>query len=246
MADIITQPTPLSINTHMPMTEADAACSPLLRLLQLVSPALPVGAYAYSQGMEYAVHAGWIHDEDTARDWIGELLAHSVSSLDAPVLIRLYDAWERDHRVELHYWSRLLYASRESAELQAEDRALASAMMRLLADLGIPEAKTSIEYAAVTYAALFALAARRWQVPVGEAVQGYLWAWAENQVAVALKLVPLGQTAGQRILLQIGCQIPALAQQAMMITDEEIGQLSHGLAMASAWHETQYTRLFRS
>lgn len=244
MVGIITQRMRLSTDTRM--TEAAVACAPLLRLLQLVSPALPVGAYAYSQGMEFAVQAGWMGDENTAREWICALLAHSVGRLDAPVLVRLHGAWDRDDQAGVNYWSRFLYASRESAELQAEDRALAIAMMRLLADLDIPEAKTSIERGSMTYAALFALAASRWRIPVTEAVQGYLWAWAENQVAAAIKLVPLGQTAGQRILLQLGRQIPAWMQQAMMMADDEIGQLTHGLAMASAWHETQYTRLFRS
>lgn len=228
------------------MADAIAASGSLLRLLQLVSPTLPVGAYAYSQGMEYAVQAEWINDEASAGAWISDLLAHSISALDAPVLFRLHAAWQADDARSLRYWNRFLYASRESAELQAEDHVLARALIRLLSDLNMPQAGDYAERTDATYATLFALAATQWGIPATDAVQGYLWSWSENQVAAAIKLVPLGQTAGQRILLHIGGMLPGLVQRAAQLDDDDIGQVTHGLAMASAWHETQYSRLFRS
>lgn len=218
----------------------------LLRLLQLVSPALPVGAYAYSQGMEQAVQLHWISNEAQAADWIEGLLENGLAHLDAPVLWRLHAAWSAGDAERIDYWNRFLYACRESAELQAEDRTLARALTRLLVDLGVDRARPFAQRDAVTFAALFALAAVHWAIPAVQCVQGYLWSWAENQVAAAIKLVPLGQTAGQRILLRLGERIPALAQQAAAIEDEDIGQVLQGQAMASAWHEEQYSRLFRS
>ena len=218
----------------------------LLRLLQLVSPALPVGAYAYSQGMEQAVQLGWVGTEAQATDWIEGVLSNGLARLDAPVLARLQAAWLSGDTAAVEYWNGFLYACRESAELQAEDRTLARALVRLLHDLGVAQARRFADRDRITFAALFALAATRWNIPAAQCVQGYLWAWSENQVAAAIKLVPLGQTAGQRILLRLGERIPELARAALEMADDDIGQVMQAQAMASAWHETQYSRLFRS
>jgi len=225
------------------IAQADLA---LLRLLQLVSPTLPVGAYAYSQGMEQAIQLEWIGNEAQAADWIEGVLENGLARLDAPVLLRLHAAWSEADHAQVEYWNRFLYACRESAELQAEDRTLARALTRLLIDLGVAEAKPFAAQERSTFAALFALAAAHWKIPAAQCVQGYLWSWTENQVAAAIKLIPLGQTAGQRILLRLGARIPHLAEAALALEDDDIGQVMQGLAMASAWHETQYSRLFRS
>jgi urease accessory protein len=217
-----------------------------LRLLQLASPALPVGAYAYSQGLESAVELGWVHDETSARDWILGLLAHSQARLDALVLIRLHGAWQRDDTEAVQHWTRWLYASRESFELQQEDRHLGQNLARLLVDLDLPEAAPWRGAERVCFATLFALAAARWGIAPRDAISGYLWTWTENQVMAATKLVPLGQTAGQRIL---GAAIPVIehtTEQALELPDDELGFSAPGLALAAARHETQYSRLFRS
>jgi len=112
----------------------------ILRLLQLCSPALPTGAFAYSQGLEFAVSAGWVNDERSASDWIQGLLKNSLANLDVPVLFRLHQAWSTNDIKNVHYWNDFLYASRDSAEFQAEERQLAQALARLLIDLGILEA----------------------------------------------------------------------------------------------------------
>jgi len=227
---------------------ATEACADLalLRHMQLVSPALPVGAYAYSQGLEQPVHLEWITNEAQAAEWIAGVLENGLARIDAPVLVRLHAAWSAQDLEQVAYWNQFLHACRESAELQAEDRTLARALTRLLVDLGVTEAKPFAAQERSTFATLFALAAVQWKIPVVHCVQGYLWSWAENQVAAAIKLVPLGQTAGQRILLRLGERIPQLARQALTFDDDDIGQVMQGLAMASAWHETQYSRLFRS
>ncbi|NOY45877.1 MAG: urease accessory protein UreF [Deltaproteobacteria bacterium] len=218
----------------------------LLRLLQLTSPALPVGAYAYSQGLEWAVSAGWVKTESDASDWILGLLTRSLSRVDVPVLARMYGAWTEPDPSSVSYWSRVLHANRETHELQAEEQALGGALARLLTLLGIGEAESWIADPHVTFATLFSLAAVRWEIPMADAVAGYLWGWTSNQVGAAVKLVPLGQTAGQRILCCAVEAIPEAARVGLALGDDEIGALLPGVAMASALHETQYSRLFRS
>lgn len=220
--------------------------SALLRLMQLVSPALPVGAYAYSQGMEYAVDAAWLRDEEAVTAWILGLLQHLLGRVDVPVLVRLHRAWMANDEEALLYWSGYLRACRESRELQEEDSQLGRALARLLRDLNMAEAAPWIEHPDAGFAVLFALAAARWRVPVKAAAQGYLWSWAENQVAAAIKLVPLGQTAGQRILSLASASIPAAVTRGLVLRDEQIGFVAQRLAMGSALHEHQYSRLFRS
>jgi urease accessory protein len=218
----------------------------LLRLLQLASPTLPVGAYAYSQGLEWAVDSGWVYDEASAADWIGGVLSAGPAQLEVPVLARLYRAWENDDLAQVHHWSRTLDAARESGELQAEAHQLGESLAVLLTQLGVEAAQPwkEVEYAG--FPTLFALAAVHYRVPLPETALGFLWAWCENQVAAAIKLVPLGQTAGQRILSLLIGQLPAAAERGLALSDNEIGMLAPRLAIGSARHETQYTRLFRS
>jgi urease accessory protein len=218
----------------------------LLRLLQLASPTLPVGAYAYSQGLEWAVESAWVRDERTAADWIGGVLGAGPAQLEVPVLARLYRAWETNNLERVHYWSRTLDAARESGELQAEARQLGESLAVLLTQLGVDAAQPwkEVEYAG--FPTLFALAAVTYRVPLPEAALGFLWAWCENQVAAAIKLVPLGQAAGQRILSTLIEQLPEVVERGLALADNEIGALTPRLVIGSARHETQYTRLFRS
>ena len=217
-----------------------------LRLLQLTSPALPVGAYAYSQGLEQAIEAGWVTNAEQLQDWVGGLMQHTLCSLDVPVLLRLHAAWCAQDQAAVRHWNAWLHACRESAELQAEDRQLGSALARLLADLGIEEARPWLADSQATYATLFALAAARWHIDANDMALGYLWSWCENQITAALKLMSLGQTAGQRILSALIERLPAALQHAEACADADIGQLAPAQAIASARHETQYSRLFRS
>jgi len=218
----------------------------LLRLLQLASPMLPVGAYAYSQGLEWAVESGWVHDETSAQTWISGVLGQGPSRLDVPVLSRLYRAWAENDLAQVHHWSRVLDAARESAELQAEARQMGESLAVLLDQLGVVEARPWKEIVYTGFPTLFALASVHFHVPLPEAALGYLWAWCENQVAAAIKLVPLGQAAGQRILSALIGQLPAAAESGLALPDDEIGVLAPRLAIGSGRHETQYTRLFRS
>jgi len=217
-----------------------------LRLWQLISPALPVGAYAYSQGLEYAVTGGWVADEASALEWIEGGAGCSIVTLDLPVMQRMYRAWQADDEAKVIYWSCFLAASRESSEILAEDNQLGKSLARLLGDLEVGQAEAWRFKQAVNFPAMFALATTHWQIDLQQALAAYLWAWCENQVAAAIKLVPLGQTAGQRLLSALILRIPTWVEQAMAIEEDDIGVLCPGVAIASARHETQYSRLFRS
>ena len=199
----------------------------LARLLQLASPALPVGAYSYSQGLEAAVEAGVVHDAASAERWIGDVLELSVGAMEASLLWRMLNGEDCNE---------LFLASRETAELRAETLQMGGSLALLLKDLNAGEATGS-------YPAVYAFAARRWDIAPEDALVAYLWSWLENQVMAALKAVPLGQTDGQRILLSLGSRLEGLADEAK---SRHPSNLAPGLAFLSARHETQYSRLFRS
>jgi urease accessory protein len=244
--------TPTDMGTAMstesaPRAAALEAVSPaLLRLMQLVSPALPVGAYAYSHGLEWAVGAGWVTDEAGVGRWVGGLLAQVWGRVDVPVLVRLRDALEAGDSAAARRWATFLAASRESAELQAEDRAMGQSLARLLADLGIAEAAPWAHDPACALPLPWALASLHWRIAPLASAAGLLWTYVEHQVSAAVKLVPLGQTAGQRLLGSLGERIPAAVTAGLALPEAEIGAAAPGLAIASAQHETQYSRLFRS
>jgi urease accessory protein len=211
------------------------------KLWQLISPTLPVGAYSYSQALEQVHADGIVHDAPSALAWLHDVLTLGVARLDLPMLLRVYRAWSERDALAVRRWSRLLEARRETAELRFEDLAMGTALAQLLTNLGaeVPERR-------LPFASAFAIAAVAWSIPADDACAGYAWAWCEAQVAAAVKLVPLGHTAGQRTLLALGLEIPAVLETAAACRDDEIGVGLPGLAIASALHETQYTRLFRS
>ncbi len=218
----------------------------LLRLLQLVSPGLPIGMYSYSQGLERAVEDGWIHNAEQTANWLQGLLQNGLSKVDLPILARIYDAWRQHDSSAIEHWSQILIACRETAELRAEDRQTGQALARLLINLEFPEALEWVKRADATLVTLFALAAARWEINKADAMAGYLWGWLENQVLCAVKLVPLGQVAGQKLLITLAGELPALVDRALSMRDDEIGGSCFGLALTSSRHEMQYSRLFRS
>jgi len=205
------------------------------RLLQLASPALPVGAYSYSSGLEAAIEAGLVSDAASAERWIGDVLAYSVARMEAPLMLRMI---ERPDPA----WNELFLASRETAELRAETVQMGYSLNRLLPELGVE----ALHYEEPSFPAVFAHAVRSWQLGARDALLAYLWAWLENQVMAALKAVPLGQTDGQKILLALGARLEALAAGAAAMGDDDLGNFAPRLAILSSRHETQYSRLFRS
>ena len=217
-----------------------------VRLLQLASPALPVGAYSYSQGLEAAVEAGIVRDAATASRWIGDVFALSVLGMEAPLLLRLVAAWESGDEAAVRRWNDELVASRETAELRAETLQMGYSLRRLVCELGVEGASSLESFEELAYPTAFAFAVAAWRIDAREALAAYLFAWIENQVLAAVKTVPLGQTQGQRILLELAQRIAPAAESAAAMGDDELSNLAPGLALASARHETQYSRIFRS
>ena len=214
--------------------------------MQLTSPSLPIGGYSYSQGLEFAISSGWVHDATTASDWIHGLLKKTIINLDLPVLKKFYEAWEKSDVEMIGYWNDFLFANRDAFELQEEDRQLGKALARLLVDLGLEEAKPFLNSPYGGFLTLYSLAAVRWNISLNDAAKGFLWMWAENKVLCAIKLVPLGQTDGQKILSAVIEIISHEVVKGLDLPEEDIGYTAPGQGIASALHETQYTRLFRS
>jgi urease accessory protein len=224
--------------THTITTNAATTMSTnLVRLLQLASPTLPVGAYSYSQGLEAAIEAGVVTDASSAEQWIGDLLELSMSRMEVPLLFRMISNPDDIEALNL-----LLLANRETAELRAETVQMGYSLNRLLPSLGVE----ALAIEEPSFPAAFAAAVNAWQIDTHEALQAYLWSWLENQVMAALKAVPLGQTDGQRMLLSLANRIPDIVSQALAMRDEDIGSFAPGFAILSSKHETQYSRLFRS
>ena len=219
---------------------------PLLRLLQLVSPTLPTGAFSYSQGLEWAVEAQWVHDEPSLHDWLGDVLEQSISFVDLPILKRMYEAVSGGRFSELEQTCSLLLACRETAELRLEEQTRGRALATLLQSLGLVESGRRYHIIRQSQLAGFALAAVLWAIPLRDAALGYTWSWLENQVITGIKIIPLGQTDGQRLLLHLSTDIPLHVDRGLNIGDMEIGSSCPALALACSRHENQYTRLYRS
>jgi urease accessory protein len=223
-----------------------ASDTALLRLLQLCSGTLPIGGFTYSQGIEWAVECGWVRDEASLRDWLADLIDSSLAEQEIPLLARLYAACESDDAESLRYWSEWLVSSRETRELRAEERQRGRALASLLVELEVPKAAEWRNTLASCQTAGFALAAQRWGIPLEQAAQGFAWAWLENLALAGVKLIPLGQTAGQRLLRDLSGPASEAAAHGLQLADNDIGASAPALAIASSLHETQYTRLFRS
>jgi urease accessory protein len=226
------------------MTER--AALPLARLLQLASPTLPVGAFSYSQGLESAVEAGLVHDRASAERWMGDVAALSIASWELPVLARLMAAWRDSDCADAARWNARFLASRESAELRAETVQMGYSLASLLRQLEVQghAALDTVEEPA--FPAAFALAATAWSIQPRDAMTAYLWSWIENAAMAAVKCVPLGQTDAQRMLLALGARLDAHVTEALALDDDSMSNGMPHLALLSARHETQYSRLFRS
>lgn len=230
------------VDAGLSVPPAEARLRPLLALLQLASPALPVGAFAYSQGLEKAIEDGLVHDAASARRWVEDLLALSLARWEAPLWLRAFDAAARADLDRFAACNEELLAARETAELRAETQQMGASLLRVLPALSLaPPALDPVAYPAAFAWACAALGLER-----ETALAAYLRAWAETQVLVAVKTVPLGQQAGQQLLFALlGAVIEAVAV-AVRVGDDELGSAAFGLALTCARHEVQYCRLYRS
>ncbi len=219
---------------------------PLLRLLQLTSPSLPIGGFTYSQGIEWAVEAGWIRTAADLEAWVGDQLACALARVDIPILRRMHAVAGARDMAAMDAWIDCLIAARESAESRQEEANRGRALADLLVAWDLPEARDWRALLRRSQAAGLAFAAVAWEIPPGPLAAGYAWSWVENLVLAAVKCVPLGQTQGQQVLARLAALIPPAVDAALAMEDEEIGASCPAAAIAASRHETQYTRLFRS
>ncbi|MEQ5272118.1 urease accessory protein UreF [Proteus terrae] len=217
-----------------------------LRLYQLVSPSLPVGSFTYSQGLEWAIEKGWVCCPQTLADWLSTQMTSTLATLELPILRRLQENLAQAKMSEVKYWCDFIVASRETKELRQEERQRGIAFARLLPQLDIELDETLQACVKQTQLMAFALASVKWNISAEKLCCAYAWGWLENTVMSGVKLIPLGQSAGQKILFTLAEQIPAIVEQSAHWPTEDIGSFTPAQIIASSRHETQYTRLFRS
>jgi urease accessory protein len=252
MANVIQ---PLQCPSATPLATQLPHSSPALltRLLHLASTMLPVGAFSYSQGLEWVIESAIITNRAEAERWIFDCLQWSVGRYEAPLLVSAQRAWLAGDDARVSELNLQMNATRETRELLAETLQMGYSLRQWCSDtnaLDAPWLERVCRIDSPAYPVLFAAVAAAWGIDAPTMVTVYLWTWLENQVGASIKAVPLGQTGGQRILLAAGPVIEAVVQQAMARADvaPQLGWTTQcpGLAIASSCHEAQYSRLFRS
>ena len=228
---------------------ATLAPSTLLQLMRLASPSLPVGGFSYSEGLESAVDAGLVGDEASALRWLVDQLRLALARSDMPVLARSLAAWRRGDHDEVDAMNRWFATTRETGELlrQAEQTGRSLALWQR--HRGITDARLrwleSLQ-PAPTWPVAFALAAADSGATARDVLVAFAGGWAENMAQAAIKAVPLGQSAAQRILAALAVEIPDCVADALRLATGDMQAFTPMLAILSARHEEQYSRLFRS
>jgi len=223
--------------------------SPAWALLRLASPQLPIGGYSYSQGLEMAVEQGRVHDPVSAARWINDQLLLNLARFEAPLLLAHCLAAAQEDWGTLQQFCDQHRASRETRELHQESRQMGYSLQQLLT--GLPELDEPARHFLVQqrepHLALgWALAARAWGISPQDALAAWLWSWLENQLAVLMKTLPLGQQAAQRMTSELSPSLQLAQRHASNLDLSHMGSAAFGLSLASMAHERQYSRLFRS
>lgn len=236
-------------STPLSRREPALSATSLLQLMWLASPALPVGGFSYSEGLEAAVEAGRVTNESQAGDWLLDQLHLMLARSDLPVAAAAFKAWQRQDRatlVDLNAW---VTTTRESAEARLQTEQMGRSLVEWLKNRGFDDPRVALLASlapAPTWPVAFALAVAQTGAPLREAMLSFCFGWAENMMQAALKAVPLGQSAGQRVLSRLSAAMPDAVDHALRVADSERQAFTPMLAILSAQHETQYSRLFRS
>ena len=222
--------------------------SSLIQLMWLASPALPIGGFSYSECLEAAVDSARVATESDAADWLLDQLELSLARSDLAVLAQAIPAWQNDDAPRIEALNAWVLQTRESSELRAQTEQMGRSLLEWLRNHTTASADQIQQLADLqpTYPMAFALAAASTQAPVRDCLLAYAFGWAENMVQAAIKSVPLGQSAGQRILSALAAHIPKAVGHALTVPDAARQAFSPMLAILSARHEVQYSRLFRS
>jgi urease accessory protein len=222
--------------------------APLLPLLWLASPALPIGAFSYSEVLEAAVEHDLVCDEHGTAEWLSDQLHLSQARGDMALVAKALAAWTNNDTEQLHTLNRWVLMTRESAELRLQSEQMGRSLLEWMRNLNMGSAAQLdlCSQLQPTYPIVMALALHCTGAQHTQALQAYAFGWAENMVQAAVKVVPLGQSAGQRVLARLAQEIPQAVAHAMALPNEERQSFTPRFAILSARHEHQYSRLFRS
>jgi urease accessory protein len=254
--------TPTSTHISTSMTEHLA----LTRLLQLCSANLPIGGFAFSQGLEPAIEAGWISNKVELQQWVSTIMTEAMLNTDLPLLHKQRQAIVAGDAEAFNNNEDWICATRETSEILMAEKAIGSALLRLLKNLEFDQSAPTLkwlgEHKKLSFISSFAMASYLFELDTEATLTGFAWAFIDNQVAAGVKLIPLGQTDGQNLLFTLSTLIPTSVKQCIkncesdtnrcnanatqLIDNTKIGQSLAGLAIASSKHEQQYSRLFRS
>lgn len=223
----------------------------LLQLIWLASPALPVGGFSYSEGLEAAIDHGLVHDEASCTDWLTDQLLLTQARGDLAAIAQAIPAWQAMDTARLQDLNTWVLTTRESAEMRLQTLQMGKSLLEWLRSLqghspASAEALQCLASLPPTWPLAYGLALACTQAPIDQALQSCAFGWAENMTQAALKAVPLGQGSGQRMLARLARTIAQAVQIALSRTDDTRQALSPMLAILSSRHETQYSRLFRS
>jgi urease accessory protein len=219
----------------------------LMHLLQLASPALPVGAFSYSEGLETLVEQGRVKDVGQLAQWLIQELTYGAVPVEAAVMVRAYDCLKAHNLTQLGQWNQWLSAFRETEELREQSWQMGRGLTRLLLEIQ-PHMEPQITACGdrCNFAIAFTIAATDWQIDLNSTISGYLHSWVTNLITAGVKLIPLGQTQAQQLLIQLYPTLKATTKTVLTLPDEALQSCGWGLAIASMTHEILYSRLFRS
>lgn len=219
----------------------------LMRLLQLTSSNLPVGGYSFSQGLEYAIDAHWLKSPEDVQTWIEQVCLATLVHSDLPLISRLHCAYQQQNWDQFDHYNDMALAIRETKELLLADLAMGEALLRLAKSTTVPlPPGYQLPRVRISFVSIYSIMVSHMHIKLSDASVGYGWTMLENQVLAATKLLPMGQTAAQIMLTALSEKLHNSFTQSQQVTDEQIGLNLPGLAMASAQHELQYSRLYRS
>ena len=237
-----------AMNTLMSMGRTASMTTELLQLIWLASPALPVGGFSYSEALEAAIDHAHVHDESSCANWLADQLHLSQARGDMALMAQAIPAWQTMNMARLQELSAWVHATRETHEMRLQTEQMGRSLLDWLRiqNKATAQALQLCSELRPTYPMAMSLALSLAHAPLESALQAYAFGWAENMTQAALKAVPLGQISGQKILARLAHEIPQAVQHAMALSDHDRQAFCPMLAVMSARHETQYSRLFRS
>ena len=237
-----------AMNTLMSMGRTASMTTELLQLIWLASPALPVGGFSYSEALEAAIDHEHVHDESSCANWLADQLHLSQARGDMALMAQAIPAWQTMNMARLQELSAWVHATRETHEMRLQTEQMGRSLLDWLRiqHKATAQALQLCSELRPTYPMAMSLALSLAHAPLESALQAYAFGWAENMTQAALKAVPLGQISGQKILARLAHEIPQAVQHAMALSDHDRQAFCPMLAVMSARHETQYSRLFRS